>query len=235
MLKFFRRIRRKLIEEGNLKKYLIYAVGEIALIVIGILVALQIDNWNEAGKLSEKEQVVLKDLYEDLESNSLILRKDIRQNKEMIDYIDYILGHFDNDLAYSDSLADYLPMMAWTHQLTLVSSAFESLKSSGFDVIQSNELKLQIINLFDHEYNSTSRWINTLSIEKHREFREVFIEFPRGGISGNYHEILADDKLYNLLVTYKGWKEVLVDRENILLENTNKLKERVESEFLSRM
>lgn len=235
MLKFFRRIRRKLIKEGNLKKYLIYAVGEIALIVIGILVALQIDNWNEAGKLSEKEQVVLKDLYEDLESNSLILRKDIRQNKEMIDYIDYILGHFDNDLAYSDSLADYLPMMAWTHQLTLVSSAFESLKSSGFDVIQSNELKLQIIKLFDHEYNSTAQWINTLSIEKHREFREVFIEFPRGRISDNYHEILADDKLYNLLVTYKGWKEVLVDRENILLENTNKLKEKVESEFLSRM
>ena len=49
MLKFFRGIRRKLIDEENLKKYLIYGIGEILLVVIGILIALQINNWNQTN------------------------------------------------------------------------------------------------------------------------------------------------------------------------------------------
>ncbi len=228
MLRFFRRIRRQLIEEGNLKRYLLYAVGEVVLIVAGILLALQIDNWNAARLSLAQEQMVLKDLYEELESNASILEQDIRLNRKMIEDIEFIVGHFDNKIPYSDSLAVLLPMMAWTHQVTLVSSAFESLKSSGFDIIHSNELKMQVIKLFDHEYGAATKWINELSIEKHREFREVFNAFPRGGISSdNFEEILANDQLYNLLATYKGWKEALINREIVLLENTNTLKARV--------
>lgn len=57
MLKFFRAIRKKLIEQDNVRKYLIYAIGEILLVVIGILIALQVNNWNEerANKKLEKE------------------------------------------------------------------------------------------------------------------------------------------------------------------------------------
>ena len=69
MLKFFRRIRRKLIDEGNLKKYLIYAIGEILLVVIGILIALQINNWNEGQKTNkakhEKYSAIILDLLRD--------------------------------------------------------------------------------------------------------------------------------------------------------------------------
>ena len=47
MLKFFSKIRRKLITEGNTTNYLKYAIGEIVLVVLGILIALQINNWNQ--------------------------------------------------------------------------------------------------------------------------------------------------------------------------------------------
>ena len=47
MIKFFQKLRKRLIAEGNLKRYLLYAIGEILLVVIGILIALQINNWNE--------------------------------------------------------------------------------------------------------------------------------------------------------------------------------------------
>jgi hypothetical protein len=47
MLKFFRRIRKALLDSGSVHKYLLYAIGEIALVVIGILIALQVNNWNQ--------------------------------------------------------------------------------------------------------------------------------------------------------------------------------------------
>mgnify|MGYP001591841413 CR=1 FL=1 len=50
MIKFFRRIRQGLLSENKFSKYLLYAIGEIILVVIGILIALQINNWNEKRK-----------------------------------------------------------------------------------------------------------------------------------------------------------------------------------------
>lgn len=50
MIKFFRKIRKNMIKENRTSKYLVYAIGEIVLVVIGILIALQVNNWNEERK-----------------------------------------------------------------------------------------------------------------------------------------------------------------------------------------
>ncbi len=57
MIKFFRKIRQNMIKENKVSKYLLYAIGEIILVVIGILIALQVNTWNEYRKdrVSEKE------------------------------------------------------------------------------------------------------------------------------------------------------------------------------------
>lgn len=62
MIKFFRKIRQKLLAEGRLSKYLIYALGEIILVVVGILIALQINNWNEEKKNILVEHKILQDI-----------------------------------------------------------------------------------------------------------------------------------------------------------------------------
>ena len=67
MLKFWRRIRRKLINEGNLKRYSFYAIGEILLVVIGILIALQINNWNENRKSTITQRKSLLNLKLDIQ------------------------------------------------------------------------------------------------------------------------------------------------------------------------
>ena len=69
MIKFFRNIRQNLIMENNTSKYLKYAIGEIVLVVIGILIALQINNWNEERKDRAKEKLVLKALNRDFRQN----------------------------------------------------------------------------------------------------------------------------------------------------------------------
>ncbi len=57
MIKFFWKLRRELLMEGNLKKYLIYAIGEIFLVVIGILIALQINNCNDGERTGRKTKL----------------------------------------------------------------------------------------------------------------------------------------------------------------------------------
>jgi len=69
MLTFFRRIRKGLLASGATSKYLLYAIGEIALVVIGILIALQINNWNEDRKKVDTIKVYLQNLAEDLEND----------------------------------------------------------------------------------------------------------------------------------------------------------------------
>ena len=69
MLTTFRKIRKSLLGSGQASRYLLYAIGEITLVVIGILIALQVNNWNESKKRLSKEKVILADLEQNIETN----------------------------------------------------------------------------------------------------------------------------------------------------------------------
>ena len=77
MLRFLRRIRQRLLYEGKLKNYLSYAIGEIVLVVLGILIALQINNWNEEQKKLKLKDRYLESLLTDLKKDSLRLSANI--------------------------------------------------------------------------------------------------------------------------------------------------------------
>lgn len=82
MIKFFRKIRKKLLAENKISKYLIYAFGEIILVVVGILIALQINNWNEINKNEEKEYKYLANINRELISDSLGLEESWFNNRQ---------------------------------------------------------------------------------------------------------------------------------------------------------
>lgn len=83
MLKFFRQIRKSLINKSRLTKYSLYAIGEIFLVVIGILIALQINNWNSQRKDREKERSYIISLLVDLEED----KKELDRFAEDVDLI----------------------------------------------------------------------------------------------------------------------------------------------------
>jgi hypothetical protein len=85
MIKFFRKIRQKLLSENKFTKYLIYAIGEIILVVIGILIALQINNWNEQRKEQKTQISLLINLYENLGADSSVLQKTRHNMLEIIE------------------------------------------------------------------------------------------------------------------------------------------------------
>ena len=69
MIKFFRKIRQNLLSEGKTGKYLRYAIGEILLVMIGILLALQVNNWNNSRNEAHREQTILRNLHSDFNDN----------------------------------------------------------------------------------------------------------------------------------------------------------------------
>ncbi len=81
MLRFFRRIRKGLIDSFSTRKYLLYAVGEILLVMIGILLALQVNNWNENRKDLKKEQLILQNLEKNLVFNLRELNQTFESTK----------------------------------------------------------------------------------------------------------------------------------------------------------
>ena len=158
MIKFFRQIRQNLIMENKTSKYFKYAIGEIVLVVIGILIALQINNWNEARKAKAKEVEILKDFQKGLQFDIFQIDSIYSQYNRAKFAINEVLNHLENDLPYSDSLDYYF------FETTLVfdsggltDGAFETLKSGGFDLITNKEILDQLIIVYD-EFNT---WMNS--------------------------------------------------------------------------
>ncbi|PKP26477.1 MAG: hypothetical protein CVU03_02765 [Bacteroidetes bacterium HGW-Bacteroidetes-2] len=83
MIKLFRNIRKNLLNEGKTSKYLKYAIGEIVLVVIGILIALQINNWNEGRKENIHQKSVLSNLLQDLKSDSVSYSQNLKELKNV--------------------------------------------------------------------------------------------------------------------------------------------------------
>ncbi|MEQ6124185.1 DUF6090 family protein [Pseudotenacibaculum sp. MALMAid0570] len=78
MLKIFRRVRQKLIQQNKVSNYLLYAIGEITLVMIGILLALQVNNWNEVRKTNTQLKSILKTVSLDLERDTIASNRIIR-------------------------------------------------------------------------------------------------------------------------------------------------------------
>ena len=88
MIKLFRNIRKKLLEQGKLTNYLKYAIGEIFLVVIGILIALQINNWNQTQAERKVEKEYITSLLEDIATDTTNIQLAIKNNEIRIKYLD---------------------------------------------------------------------------------------------------------------------------------------------------
>lgn len=170
MIKFFRKIRQKLLSEGNVGKYLKYALGEIVLVVIGILIAIQINNANQKRINQETLDGYLKSIAQNIESdlqkaekiNSIRLElfprigfAQRRMNTEYYQFRNEVYGEqFPPDYRYSVENIDFVARAindSWnTRYLTPNLSGFESLKSSGFlSQLQGSDLEKLIFDYYN--------------------------------------------------------------------------------------
>ncbi len=96
MIGFFRKIRQNLLMENKTGKYLKYAIGEIILVVIGILIALQINNWNENQKKLIQKKDYMFSLTNDYQKDRLQLTNNIKYNKERLEVLNQYFDELEN-------------------------------------------------------------------------------------------------------------------------------------------
>lgn len=150
MINFFRYIRQKLLFEDKFSRYLLYAIGEIVLVVIGILIALQINNYNEQQKRVEKEIEVLKLFHEALKTDLKKFRIISETYARSKASIARILDHLENDLPYQDSLAsDFFYSTNVYEQTSFTNGPFETLKSAGIELVSNTALQKKILEVYD--------------------------------------------------------------------------------------
>ena len=154
-MKFFRKLRQQLLGDQKFRKYLLYALGEIALVVIGILIALQVNNWNEQRK-EQKEldgylSTISKNINRDLEQLETLVEYRRKSKAGSTVYMEFL----DEELIPADVINEYYAEY-WNHlaifemYFTPDRSGFEALKTSGFlGRLQGSELETELYKYYE--------------------------------------------------------------------------------------
>lgn len=145
MLPFFRRIRQNLISDKRFSNYLLYALGEIALVVVGILIALQVNTWNNQRDLRKKERVYLKEIRLNIEDDLQNLRYSIafnqRKDSVITECIQVMLSHATHAEAAS-AITQHMPVLAEFSVFTQNRVAFDNMLSAeNIDLISNDTLR----------------------------------------------------------------------------------------------
>jgi len=192
MIRFFRKIRQQLLTENKFSKYLLYAIGEILLVVVGIYIALQINNWNENRILTRKEITNLKEIEKNLKSdleNQLIPGSEYYQRS--VDSYDILLSNFYNSPQSipEDSIRRLYFRMVLPWKLAFNTVAFDNLNSIGIDLISNDSIRENISQLYGYKYRIIMDYHDVTVTE----FREDFV--PLLNNHANVHKVLSKSEL----------------------------------------
>ena len=251
MIKFFRKIRQKMLTENKFSKYLIYAIGEIVLVVIGILIAIQLNDLNENRKEHNKELSFIKKLQEDINFDIQHLTKQdsilagYLSNQEKIPEL-LLKATSVKDIANIDSVMRY----SWNNIEINRKTYNEMLNTSGIYIIKNKEL---LIHLNEHyalieKYQQFMReitedgreYMKNPDLNTHRYLKKYYgnPEFDRSRIDttwiGNYNSptYLALYRHYNhVIVAVNGNKRKYIKE---ILTSSNALANEIKQELTSR-
>ena len=254
MIKFFREIRNKLLAENRLIRYLIYAIGEIILVVFGILIALQVNNWNQ-DRIQKKElDGLIKSISSAIQSDIKYLKL-IRTGRKIIGektdsiistYLDSQKPVFNfNDYAYIATTFDEMKNIIYYQPNT---SAFEALKNSIYlSKLQGTDFELLLNSFYtgterlqkqEDDYNQSlntdyQAWFKRFRNKDGDLFMKPWEYLASGEIQDQFLKVLKDERTKTVL--YHGYEEFdmidLYDQQIIIGEKYIEMVEKGEVNF----
>lgn len=202
MIKLFSKIRSRLLAEKRLSKYLIYALGEIVLVMVGILLALQFNNWNNEKEDKKKERWYLINLQEDIYYQQQDLKDLQAHYTECIQIGKSILSDYNRRHRFSDidSLDAKLNILMITDNFPYIDNTYQELVSSGqLGLIKNKELSTDIIDYYlftkDSEIDVRNNIENVFYIIIYPVLNElVQIQLEADGLEEDEMDLLVVDE-----------------------------------------
>jgi hypothetical protein len=152
MLRFMAKIRQKSGDKSS-ASFWTFAIGEFVLVFLGILIALQVDNWNQDRKDRKLEKVLLNELLVNLQSDLSDVEYNINYHSRFLKSSEIVLEYLEGSDPYHDSLETHFGNLNGATVFMENISAYESLKSIGIDLISNDTLRQMITNLYSVWYD----------------------------------------------------------------------------------
>jgi hypothetical protein len=209
MLRFLRHIRRDKVSENNWRTYALYAFGEIILVVIGILIALQINNWNEDRKDREFERYVLSEIHTNLQQDLQQVSESLTHRLEAQTAIEQLneISIFETD---EEVYGKYVADLFTFERFYPIINGYEMLKSNGL-IVTNEDLRSQLGQYYEYE---------VLRIQSsYRDLENSFLEDARVVLEKGYF----DELTYAEMMTFTQFPNP--DLEQDLLKYTIVYKE----------
>jgi len=238
MLTFFRRIRQGLLNNGGASKYLLYAIGEIDLVVIGILIALQINNWNEGRKDVQREIKMLTDLQNDIIYNIKNINEGIATLQEGAVHSQNILIGFEKQKVYDSTMIKDFGFYDYFWDPDFRYASFENLKKEGVNLISNDSLRNEIIELYEidmdildvsdlNRQNDYMTSVGNRIVNKYFYIdRETNYVLPF-----DYEEMISDKSYYSFASFYLNYQKIALEKSKLFIEKAQWLNEYIEEEI----
>lgn len=239
MIKFFRRIRQNLIMKNKTSKYFKYAIGEIVLVVIGILIALQINNWNENRKNAVKETQLLMSFKKDLEENIIELERVIKKSKNTSSKADSILmlqKKEIEDVTLPKLLNLIMDATGFTIYSTHEGTVQDILGSGNLDIIKNDSIRLAI-GSWEANLKTIKEWekMEKKSVDDYDNYLQLHLDLYKDDsltiLTAKSKEILLNDREFlNLLSNRKYLPKSLNELYKYELPRLQNLKKLIETQ-----
>ena len=241
MIPFFRKIRKKLADDNKPIKYLRYAIGEIVLVVIGILIALQINNWNENKKTEVEEVKLLTNIHVDLQKTLEELESAVEFNKSTIDEIIKIEYYSKNELPYSDELNYSFGVLPYFYASFITNSSYKSLQATGLGILKNDLLKDKIVTMYDVDLEN----ILDYNQDENQSRSDIVAPFYAKNLRyldksvydakpNNYKNLIKDAEFLNILSLIKRQRKRGVEKFEHVITPLNNLIDELNTELNSR-
>lgn len=225
MIKYFGKIRQRLLAGDQFSKYLLYAIGEILLVVIGILIALQINTWNEARKDRQLEANYLDNLKEELIFNIQLANEQILFSVFQAKNGELILTTLEKGNSSNPTdLAVALEHIAWNHEIIFVSDVWNELYATGnIGIIRNKQIKSKLTDLYndmklvnkfqEHEWSSYNFGVRRLIADILAPDIRLMIDanLEPGNYAGEDFDISNPQMIIKELQEIEGLKGYIVD------------------------
>ena len=228
MIKFFRKIRQNLLSEGKTGKYLKYAFGEIFLVVIGILIALQINNWNEVQKGKMKATTILKAIRSDMVKDLELIEELKPYWGREIMYFKKVLPSFNPRKEITSfegfdtiSKISYSELFGYDMPFRSSKSAYDAMIADGnSDLIINDTLYSNIQRFYTFNAPTNENLFEILrqeSSDLNYKYSHIIAYKPYNNISDLTDEyLIADLNIYFESKNFYYWRTFVINQERLL-------------------